>query len=260
MKQKKAIETAELVIIIIVIVSAIILVPFAANLVKQGKSKIDIDSCRFDVIKASKTAHFIPLENCYTNELGNIELKSKEPEKKKKELSSVIGKELYDCWYQFIQDKESPWKGSFAEYDINCFICSTFITPDIDISASKDLEYWLKTAKLENSNFNYFDLIGEGLGKADGKNLYLYDTIGWDKGTKFFNPFDNAEFYNILYSDKIEKNKQYYILAWTVTQKELRQNLLDSKSPITMLVITDSEDINKLSCDYLHQKIKDEDE
>nr|MBA4405380.1 hypothetical protein [Nanoarchaeum sp.] len=191
-KGKKGLES-NIVVAIIIIVSAVILLIAVKLITDIGNDAVDREACRTSVLLKEKskllgTNPLVDKLNCETN---LVDVNSKD----EIEIKKIISEEMYDCWYQFDEGKRDfldTW--DFGKGDNYCFVCSRIDfskETQEEISSFGDLSTYLNTQAIplkgQTTFFEYF--------YGDDYNPASYQSIEENYPT-------NKPMYVVFFADK----------------------------------------------------------
>lgn len=209
---KKAIALTTLAIIITTIAAGLLFLNLVGRWIAGAKERANIESCRLNILTATKAKQFVPITQCRTIDINKLI-----PERQAAQVASL----LKSCWYQFLDGTAEPWKGEWFDAISVCFVCAQFELPN----------------KLKGKEL-----------KAALENIKYKDTTLWKEITKWPNQSglahlkENKEFLFLESYDFFEQrfnntiSGRAAIIVRSINRKRMRQ-LFDLGKPYIELII-----------------------
>ena len=174
MVYSKGMITQQLVLIIILLVSAVVLFAATSSFTNIFKNKSDIEVCRLSVLAQEQTKFIgksVVSLDCPRRDVKFFNDKVEINTKKAKEYSfkeinedivnRAIANELSSCWYKIGEGNVDVFEREYiAGLNNVCLICAEIkFSKEIKESTFKNLDQYLKDNTLENSDITYHDYL-----------------------------------------------------------------------------------------------------
>ena len=291
MNHQKRAEGKTLVTLIIVIVVALVLIPFGGRLYAMIVGSVSDDTCRLSLQAMSKLKKLDPITGtsgisakCPRKEItfyndhveeyikgrkGNIGVMVGNKKKEKFDgltdniFKQVIAEQLRTCWYKTLEGKERPFDQALLKLwgvDSVCMVCAT-VGFDKELKEEKNtysnFQNYLDTTTMHGSELRYSDYLTTDLyGQKLSILIFLDKTIpiGERAAVESVDEFSTDNTYSIIYTS--------FTNAKTNIRSFLKNNFLRLYSIISdkavgketfgLLSVIESSDISSVGCNLLY--------